>query len=96
MKMNIRAKLSAGFLAILILGSAVSGGVLTVLSGSIAQLKDIIEHDDVIEQKALEVRYHMLEMSDAMRGYLLDPSNESERQHKIAADEALVAAIEDV
>ncbi|MBI3414701.1 MAG: methyl-accepting chemotaxis protein [Verrucomicrobia bacterium] len=41
---------------------------------------------------AERVRYDMLEMSDALRGLLLDPKNEAERRRKLAADEDLLRA----
>ena len=96
MNLNIRAKLAAGFLVILILGSAVSATVLSVLSGSVNQLREVVEREDVIQLHAMQIRYAMLEMSEAMRGYLLDPENDTERQRKIAADARLASDIEDI
>ena len=89
MKLTIRTKLTLGFLGILVLGSAVSIGILTVLSRSVADLRDVVESDDMVAQKGLEIRYDMLTMSDAMRGYLLEPKNDAERQRKLDADAEL-------
>ena len=96
MKLTIRTKLTLGFVGILILGSAVSVGILTVLSRSVDQLRDVIESDDVVSHKSLEIRYDMLQMSDAMRGFLLDPTNQLERQRKIDADNELSRDVEQI
>jgi methyl-accepting chemotaxis protein len=93
MKMTIRTKLGVGFLSVLVLGSAVSLGVLAVLSRNIEQLRRVVAVDDVIAQKGLEIRYDMINMSDAMRGYLLDPKNLAEKQRKKDADDELVADV---
>ena len=90
MKMTIRNKLGLGFLGVLILGSGVSIGVLTVLSRNINELKHVVQVDDVIAYKGLEIRNDMINMSDAMRGYLLDPTNVAEKKRKQDADDALV------
>jgi methyl-accepting chemotaxis protein len=93
MKLTIRLKLTLGFTFILLLGSAVSLLVLRVMSGSVDQLRTVITRDDHIAQQALALRYDMLEMSDAMRGFLLDPTNAAERTRKGDADDRLVAGV---
>jgi methyl-accepting chemotaxis protein len=94
--MTIRTKLGLGFLGVLVLGSAVSLGVLTVLSSNVEQLKRVVTVDDVIAQKGLEIRYDMISMSDAMRGFLLDPTNLAEKQRKKDADDDLVSDVADI
>ena len=42
------------------------------------------------------VQTQMVQMSDSMRGYLLDTSRDQEWKDKIAADEALVAAVDEL
>jgi methyl-accepting chemotaxis protein len=42
------------------------------------------------------VQTQMVQMSDSMRGYLLDTSRDQEWKDKIAADDALVAAVEEL
>ena len=46
------------------------------------------------QNDAAEIRVDMIAMSDAMRGYLLDPSRQDEFDKKKAADAALVKAVE--
>src|SRR3954454_5167218 len=96
MKLTIRLKLALGFTTILLLGSAVSLGVLNVLSRSVEGLRVVITRDDEIAQRALALRYDMLEMSDAMRGFLLDPSNLAERKRKMDADDRLSAGVKEM
>jgi methyl-accepting chemotaxis protein len=43
---------------------------------------------------ATEIRKNMLLMGDAMRGFLLDPTRQAEWDAKMAADEALVKAVD--
>ncbi len=47
-----------------------------------------------IDREATQIRVNMVEMSDAMRGFLLDTTQEQEWQNKLKADEHLVAAVE--
>jgi methyl-accepting chemotaxis protein len=94
MRLSHRTKLVAAFLGVLLVGSAASVVVLSMLSGSAQRLRTVIEKDDVIARRAIEVRYAMLEMSDAMRGFLLDPTNEAELTRKLSADSLFVDRIE--
>jgi len=96
MKMTLRIKLVAGFLSVLLLGTAASLGILSMVSRSAGQLQRVIERDDVVAIKAVEIRYAMLEASDAIRGFLLDPTNQAEMQRKLAADSTLAAKVEQI
>src|SRR5262245_12570122 len=86
MRLTIRYKLLAGFLGLVLAGAASAFLVVSMISGSARQLHGIIERDDVVAMKAADIRYAMLETSDAMRGYLLDPRNQAEFQRTVAAD----------
>ncbi|HEU4993741.1 MAG TPA: methyl-accepting chemotaxis protein [Gemmatimonadaceae bacterium] len=86
MRLTIRYKLLAGFLGLVLAGAAASFLVVSMISRSARQLHGIIERDDVLAMKAADIRYAMLETSDAMRGYLLDPRNQAELQRTVAAD----------
>jgi methyl-accepting chemotaxis protein len=96
MKTTVRSKLTISFLALLSIGSVASVAILTVLSRSIEELKRVVTVSDVIEHKALEMRFDMLEMSDAMRGYLINPANEAERTRKKTADEKFEEDVEEI
>ena len=93
MRITLRIKLVAGFLSVLLVGTAATLGVLSMVSRSASQLQRVIDRDDVVALKALEIRYAMLEMSDAMRGFLLDPSNQAELQRKLDADSVLASTV---
>jgi len=94
MKLGIRGKLVAGFLSVLFIGTIGALGVIAVISRSVKDLQRVIDRDDVIAVRAVEARFAMLEMSDAMRGYLLDTSNQAEYDRKLAADSTLDAKLE--
>ena len=96
MKLTIRAKLTAAFLAILVLGAAASLGMMALLSRSVERLVSVTNVEGTIELRAQEARYDMLEMSDAMRGFLLNPSDIAERRRKEAADAAFVADVAEI
>jgi len=86
MKATVRTRLTLGFLGLLSVGSLASLGILAILSRSIEELKHVATVSDVIEHKALEMRFDMLEMSDSMRGFLINPANKTEMERKKAAD----------
>ena len=96
MKPTVRVRLTVGFLALLSIGSVVSVAVLTVLSRSIGELKRVVTVSDVIEHKALEMRFDMLAMSDALRGAMLDPLSVAERERKTRADQEFESDVEDI
>ena len=95
MKATVRMKLTLGFLGLLSIGSVASLAILTVLSRSIEELQRVVTVSDVIEHKSLELRYDMLAMSDAMRGYLIS-GNKSEFERKKQADDEFVVDVEDI
>ena len=47
-----------------------------------------------VNRTAIEIGTDMILMSDAMRGFLLDPTKQDEWQHKMDADDALSAAVD--
>jgi methyl-accepting chemotaxis protein len=94
MQISIRTKLVTGLLTVLFVGTVASLVVLSMVTRSVTQLNRVIARDDVVAIRTVEIRYAMLEMSDAMRGFLLDPTNQAEFQRKVAADSALAARID--
>jgi ABC-type transport system involved in cytochrome c biogenesis permease subunit len=93
MRITLRSRLVAGFLTVLFVGTAAAVVVLSMVSRSASQLQQVVERDDVLALKTQEVRYAMLEMSDAMRGFLLDPTNIVELERKASADSVLSVRI---
>ena len=96
MKATVRVRLTVGFLALLSIGSVVSVAVLTVLSRSIGEIKRVVTVSDVIQHKALEMRFDMLAMSDALRGAMIDPLSVAERERKTRADQEFESDVEDI
>jgi methyl-accepting chemotaxis protein WspA len=52
------------------------------------------ERDSRLDHAAAVIRYDLLEMSDALRGLIIDPANQAARQSKLAADEHFAKTIE--
>jgi len=96
MKATVQARLTIGLLALVSIGSVASIAILAILSRSIDELKRVVTVSDVVEHKALEMRFDMLAMSDAMRGFLINPSNTAERARKKHADEHFEAVVEEI
>jgi methyl-accepting chemotaxis protein len=96
MNMNIRRRLAAGFLTVVVLGAVVCFAVLQLLTASIHQLEDVVTVSDTIREKGLELRFDMMTMSDAMRGYLIDPRDNREIERKREADNEFSRDIEDI
>ena len=96
MKLSLRTKLVAGFLGVLIVGTVASVAVVSMMLRSVSQLQRVIEHDGVMAAKAMDVRYAMLEMSDAMRGYLIDPTNQAEWARKLTADSTMAVRVDEL
>jgi methyl-accepting chemotaxis protein len=96
MKATVRARLTLGFLTLVTIGSVASVAILAILSGTIDELKRVVTVSDTVEHKALEMRFDMLAMSDAMRGFLINPASTSERARKKEADEHFEAVVEEI
>ncbi len=96
MSFNIRRRLVAGFFTIVLVGTVVSIAVLQLLTTSIQQLENVVTVSDAIERKGLELRYDMLVMSDAMRGYLIDPTARNEFDRKREADAEFERDVNDI
>ncbi len=96
MNLNIRRRLAAGFLIVIVLGVLVSAAVLQLLTSSIHQLEEVVTVSDTIRQKGLELRFDMMTMSDAMRGYLVDPRDTREFERKREADAEFLRDVADI
>ena len=93
MRVTIRLKLVSVLVGVLFAGTIASVAVLSMISRSVDQLNLVIAREDVVAVKAVEVRLAILEMSDAMRGFLLDPTNQAELARKATADTAFALRI---
>jgi methyl-accepting chemotaxis protein len=95
-KFNIRRRLIAGFLTVVLLGGCVCAAVLQLLTTSIHQLEDVVTVADTIRQKGMKLRFDMMTMSDSMRGYLIDPEDQQEFERKRAADDEFLRDVEEI
>jgi methyl-accepting chemotaxis protein len=95
-RLRIRAKLYLAFLLIsgLLIASAIAAIVLTSRSEDEIQRKLLLA--DYAERQSTVFELKMMTMSDAMRGYLLNPSNQVEYKRKLAADDELGKVLEDL
>src|SRR5687768_16540996 len=84
---SVRLYLLLGLLLALLLA-----GVLTLIVASKRDHEAAAFHER-LGATAAEVRYDMLQMSDALRRVLLDPEDDEERRRKVVADEALVKSL---
>ena len=82
--LNIAALAMTAMLAVLIVRTT---------TGASQSLRAMAGFTDEINQ-ANAIRKEMLVMGDSMRGYLLDPTQQREWDAKMAADDALVKAVE--
>jgi methyl-accepting chemotaxis protein len=82
MNLKIRSRLILGFLMILMLGAVVTLAVFILLSTTINNLDKVISSSDVIEKKGIKLRLDLSTKSDSLRGYMLDPSDGSEKERK--------------
>jgi methyl-accepting chemotaxis protein len=96
MSFNIRRRLAAGFLTIVLLGAGVSFAVLQLLTTSIRQLENVVVVSDTIRQQGLKLRFDMMTMSDGIRGYLIDPRDKKELQRKRDADDDFLKDVTEI
>ncbi len=93
MRFTIRSKLLMGFTSVLGMGSVVALLLVSVFSHAIFQLDRVITFNNVVAHIGMELRFDMLQMSDSMRGYLLNPADTQEKKRKLDADAEYIADI---
>jgi methyl-accepting chemotaxis protein len=86
-------------LALNVIGLVVSIVLAGVLWWSTATSRTSLEQQnalDLVDRTAIEIGQQMVLMSDAMRGFLLDPTRQDEWNNKMAADDALSKAVDEL
>ena len=96
MRATVRARLTIGFLVLAAIGSLVSVAILATLSRSLDELRRVVTVSDVIEHKALEMRFDVLAMSDARRGFLISSADEAQRVRKEQAYEHFEVVVAEI
>jgi methyl-accepting chemotaxis protein len=95
-RLSLRGQLYIAFaiVAVALAGSGI--GAIAWNHASDAATQERLARADAALRTTETVRLHMIAMSNAMRGYLLDPSDESEAKQKLAADDAMTEALKDL
>jgi diguanylate cyclase (GGDEF)-like protein len=88
-RLRIRAKLYLAFSAISVLVIASAFAAIAWVVNSDADLRDNLALAAFAERQSTVVELELMTMSDAIRGYLLDPSSQAEIIRKRAADDEL-------
>jgi diguanylate cyclase (GGDEF)-like protein len=94
--LRIRAKLFLAFSAVsgLVIASAIAGIIWT--RNSDAEILRNLALLELAKRQSTVVELNLMTMSDAMRGYLLDPANKAEIRRKLAADDELGTVVEEL
>jgi methyl-accepting chemotaxis protein len=96
LKISIGTKLIISFLSVIIVSLVVSISTFYLLNNSRSSAIKLINETNQITTKTTQIKYDMLQMSDGMRGLLLDPKNDFERQRKLDADDDLVKMVDEI
>jgi methyl-accepting chemotaxis protein len=90
MKFMTRVVLSMGLpaLAVVACGIGVGGGVFVLNRG----LQGYFEHDDAMAEAAVEMYSQGLQMGQALRNVVIDPTDQKARDNLQSADQAFAAA----
>ncbi|MFL5373472.1 MAG: hypothetical protein ACJ78T_05745, partial [Myxococcales bacterium] len=84
--MNIRQKLRISFFSLLFTGTLLGAALVGLAVENVRRIEQIVNVYDLLQLKALKLRYDMLVMSDGMRGYMLNPLDATEHARKLEAD----------
>src|SRR5471030_2773673 len=84
--MTIRTKLLLGFLGLQLASTLLNATLLWLAVDQGRRTEKVVQVYDLLEHNALELRLDMMVMSDAMRGFMLNPRDVQENARKLAAD----------
>lgn len=96
MKSGIRMKLLGGFAAVLMLGCLAGGVLLVIFNSAVSDLESIAGKTDVTAVNVVEVDKHITEMSDQIRGYMLDTSDGSSKEAMRSSRTQLLARLQQI
>ncbi|MEA2748245.1 MAG: hypothetical protein QOI41_2388 [Myxococcales bacterium] len=83
---TIRVRFTISFIVVSVAGLLLAAALLMISRRNLRRVESIVQVYDVIEHKSLELSFDLLVMSDAVRGFLLDPHDGGERERKANAD----------
>src|SRR4051794_31839517 len=93
---TIRARFTLAFLAVSLAGLLLAAALLLISRRNLRRVEAIVQVYDVIEHKSLRLSLDLLVMSDAIRGFLLNPHDGAERARKHNADEQFTRDATDI
>ncbi len=94
--LGLRERLFLGLLAVLLLGGAAAVTVRTMLGAGLRDLRQVLATDAVVAHDAERLQHLVAQQSDAVRGYLLDTSDGSEKQRFLAVRAALPGLLDEM
>ena len=95
-RLRIRAKLYLAFLAISGLVLAFAIGAIAWTSRSDAGILHNVALLELAKRESTIVELKLMTMSDAMRGYLIDTTNQAELRRKFAAEDDFARMVEEL
>ena len=96
MKVTIRTKLTLALLSVLALGGVVCVVMYYAFLPSLNQMRQAATTQVQVVELTDDAGFAMLEMGDALRAYLVDPTKTAERERKAAADARLAKIVESI
>jgi signal transduction histidine kinase len=95
-RVTIRARFTFAFLVVSLAGLLLAAALLLISRRNLRRVEAIVQVYDVIEHKSLKLSLDLLVMSDAIRGFLLNPQDSAEHARKLRADEQFTRDITEI
>jgi signal transduction histidine kinase/PleD family two-component response regulator len=84
--MTIHRKLLLAFFGLLLTATMLGAALIALAVDNVRRVEQIVTVYDVLQLDALKLRFDLMVMSDAMRGFMLNPLDPSEHERKLGAD----------
>ncbi|HET7784923.1 MAG TPA: response regulator [Myxococcales bacterium] len=84
--MTIHRKLLLAFFGLLLTATLLGAALIALAVDNVRRVEQIVSVYDVLQLDALKLRFDLMVMSDAMRGFMLNPRDASEHDRKLGAD----------
>jgi len=95
-RVAIRARFTLAFLVVSLAGLFLAAALLLISRRNLRRVEAIVQVYDVIEHKSLRLSLDLLVMSDAIRGFLINPHDGAERDRKHNADAQFTRDVTDI
>ncbi|HEY5676638.1 MAG TPA: ATP-binding protein, partial [Myxococcales bacterium] len=84
--MTIHRKLLLAFFGLLLTATLLGAALIALAVDNVRRVEQIVSVYDVLQLDSLKLRFDLMVMSDAMRGFMLNPRDASEHERKLGAD----------